>query len=94
MRKVHYLLTVTDSMLTSTGIARWLLGGGREHVGLIVGNDASGKTTFLYRLKFGEAVQALPTIGFNVETIDHPDGEKVTLWDVGGKLSSVDCNLY
>ncbi|QGI83986.1 hypothetical protein CEK26_010705 [Fusarium fujikuroi] len=66
------------------GIARWLLGGGREHVGLILGNDASGKTTFLYRLKFGEAVQALPTIGFNVETIDHPDGEKVTLWDVGG----------
>ncbi|CCT71903.1 probable ubiquitin thiolesterase L3 [Fusarium fujikuroi] len=65
-------------------IARWLLGGGREHVGLILGNDASGKTTFLYRLKFGEAVQALPTIGFNVETIDHPDGEKVTLWDVGG----------
>ncbi|KAM0075429.1 hypothetical protein ACKRZS_012518 [Fusarium odoratissimum] len=65
-------------------IARWLLGGGREHVGLVLGNDASGKTTFLYRLKFNEAVQALPTIGFNVETIDYPDGEKVTLWDVGG----------
>ncbi|KAF5664839.1 putative ubiquitin thiolesterase L3 [Fusarium denticulatum] len=65
-------------------IARWLLGGGREHVGLVLGNDASGKTTFLYRLKFNEAVQALPTIGFNVETIDYPDGEKVSLWDVGG----------
>lgn len=65
------------------------MGGGREHVGLVLGNDASGKTTFLYRLKFNEAVQALPTIGFNVETIDYPDGEKVTLWDVGGKLSSV-----
>ncbi|KAF4414824.1 ubiquitin thiolesterase L3 [Fusarium acutatum] len=65
-------------------IARWLLGGGREHVGLVLGSDTSGKTTFLYRLKFGEAVQALPTIGFNVETIDYPDGEKVTLWDVGG----------
>ncbi|KAF5228124.1 hypothetical protein FANTH_14591 [Fusarium anthophilum] len=65
-------------------IARWLLGGGREHVGLVLGNDASGKTTFLYRLKFGEVVQTIPTIGFNVETIDHPDGKKVTLWDVGG----------
>ncbi|KAF5660728.1 ubiquitin thiolesterase L3 [Fusarium circinatum] len=65
-------------------IARWLLGGGREHVGLVLGNDASGKTTFLYRLKFGEVVQTIPTIGFNVETIDNPDGEKVTLWDVGG----------
>ncbi|KAG5803687.1 hypothetical protein H9Q74_007234 [Fusarium xylarioides] len=65
-------------------IARWLLGGGREHVGLVLGSDTSGKTTFLYRLKLKEAVQALPTIGFNVETIDYPDGEKVTLWDVGG----------
>ncbi|KAF5644563.1 ubiquitin thiolesterase L3 [Fusarium sp. NRRL 52700] len=65
-------------------IARWLLGGGREHDGLVLGSDASGKTTFLYRLKFNEAVQAIPTIGFNVETIDFPDGEKVTLWDVGG----------
>ncbi|PNP61570.1 hypothetical protein FNYG_13720 [Fusarium nygamai] len=66
------------------GIARWLLGGGREHVGLVLGSDTSGKTTLLYRLKLKEAVQALPTIGFNVETIDYPDGEKVTLWDVGG----------
>ncbi|KAH7243654.1 ADP-ribosylation factor family-domain-containing protein [Fusarium redolens] len=65
-------------------IARWLLGGGREHVGIVLGSDTAGKTTFLYRLKFKEAVQTLPTIGFNVETIDYPDGEKVTLWDVGG----------
>ncbi|KAF9781072.1 hypothetical protein IL306_014112 [Fusarium sp. DS 682] len=65
-------------------IARWLLGGGREHVGIIIGNDTCGKTTFLYRLKFGEAVQAIPTIGFNVETMEYPDGDKVTLWDVGG----------
>ncbi|KAF4943226.1 hypothetical protein FGADI_13549 [Fusarium gaditjirri] len=73
-----------QSSINIMRIARWLLGGAREHVGLVLGNDASGKTTFLYRLKLGEAVQALPTIGFNVETIDHPDGEKVTLWDVGG----------
>jgi hypothetical protein len=70
------------------GIARWLLGGGREHVGIVLGSDTAGKTTFLYRLKFKEAVQTLPTIGFNIETIDYPDGEKVTLWDVGGKLPS------
>ncbi|KAF4336530.1 ubiquitin thiolesterase L3 [Fusarium beomiforme] len=65
-------------------IARWLLGGGREHVGLVLGNDASGKTTFLYQLKLGEVVQTIPTIGFNVETMEYPDGEKVTLWDIGG----------
>ncbi|KAM0549768.1 hypothetical protein ACHAPJ_009206 [Fusarium lateritium] len=64
-------------------IARWLFGG-PEHVGLVLGNDACGKTTFLYRLKLGEIVTTIPTIGFNVETLEYPDGGKVTLWDVGG----------
>ncbi|CAJ0541337.1 Ff.00g080000.m01.CDS01 [Fusarium sp. VM40] len=65
-------------------IARWLLGRGTEHVGLILGSDASGKTTFLYRLKLGESVHTIPTIGFNVETLEYSDGDKITLWDVGG----------
>ncbi|SPJ81497.1 probable ubiquitin thiolesterase L3 [Fusarium torulosum] len=65
-------------------IARWLLGKGTEHVGIVLGNDACGKTTFLYRLKLGEAVQTIPTIGFNVETLEYSDGDKITLWDVGG----------
>jgi ADP-ribosylation factor protein 1 len=30
---------------------------------LIVGNDASGKTTILYKLKLGEVVTTIPTIG-------------------------------
>jgi GTPase SAR1 family protein len=50
----------------------------------VVGNDACGKTTFLYRLKLGEAVQTIPTIGFNVETLKYSDGDEITLWDVGG----------
>ncbi|KAI8661267.1 hypothetical protein NCS55_00996600 [Fusarium keratoplasticum] len=65
-------------------IARWLLGRGPEHSGLIIGNDASGKTTMLYKLKLGEIVTTIPTIGFNVETLEYPDGGKITLWDVGG----------
>ncbi|RSL95192.1 hypothetical protein CEP52_012208 [Fusarium oligoseptatum] len=65
-------------------IARWLLGRGPEHSGLILGNDASGKTTMLYKLKLGEIVTTIPTIGFNVETLEYPDGGKITLWDVGG----------
>ncbi|KAG8667960.1 hypothetical protein FPOAC1_012802 [Fusarium poae] len=65
-------------------IARWLLKRGTEHVGLVLGNDASGKTTFLYNLLFGEIVQTIPTIGFNVETLEYPDGDKITLWDIGG----------
>ncbi|KAF5019405.1 hypothetical protein F66182_8605 [Fusarium sp. NRRL 66182] len=65
-------------------IARWLLGGGPEHVGLVLGNDASGKTTLLYRLKLGLWVTTIPTIGFNIETLEYPDGGRVTLWDIGG----------
>lgn len=35
---------------------------------LMVGLDAAGKTTILYKLKLGEIVTTIPTIGFNVET--------------------------
>ena len=34
----------------------------------MVGLDAAGKTTILYKLKLGEIVTTIPTIGFNVET--------------------------
>jgi GTPase SAR1 family protein len=51
----------------------------------VLGNDTCGKTTFLYRLKLGETVQTIPTIGFNVETLEYSDGDKITLWDVGGE---------
>jgi GTPase SAR1 family protein len=36
---------------------------------LMVGLDASGKTTILYKLKLGEVITTIPTIGFNVETV-------------------------
>jgi GTPase SAR1 family protein len=36
---------------------------------LILGLDASGKTSILYKLKLGEIVTTIPTIGFNVETV-------------------------
>ena len=35
---------------------------------LMVGLDAAGKTTILYKLKLGEVVTTIPTIGFNVVT--------------------------
>lgn len=35
----------------------------------MLGLDAAGKTTLLYRLKLGEVVSSVPTIGFNVETV-------------------------
>jgi len=38
---------------------------------LMVGLDAAGKTTVLYKLKLGEIVTTIPTIGFNVETVEY-----------------------
>jgi small GTP-binding protein len=51
---------------------------------LMVGLDAAGKTTILYQLKMGEKVKTIPTIGFNVETLDYK-GLNFTVWDVGGQ---------
>lgn len=36
-----------------------------------MGLDAAGKTTILYKLKLGEVVTTIPTIGFNVETVEY-----------------------
>lgn len=51
---------------------------------LMVGLDAAGKTTILYKLKLGEIVTTIPTIGFNVETVEYKN-IKFTVWDVGGQ---------
>jgi small GTP-binding protein len=51
---------------------------------LMVGLDAAGKTTTLYKLKLGEVVTTIPTIGFNVETVEYKN-ISFTVWDVGGK---------
>lgn len=51
---------------------------------LMVGLDAAGKTTILYKLMLGEVVTAIPTIGFNVETVEYKN-IKFTVWDVGGQ---------
>lgn len=57
---------------------------GKEMRILMVGLDAAGKTTILYKLKLGEIVTTIPTIGFNVETVDY-NNTKFTVWDVGGQ---------
>lgn len=50
---------------------------------LMPGIDSAGKTTILYKLKLGEVVTTIPTIGFNVETIPYKNID-FTIWDVGG----------
>merc|ERR1719314_9992 len=53
---------------------------------LILGLDNAGKTTILYRLQVDEVVQTIPTIGFNVETVQYKN-IKFQVWDLGGQTS-------
>ena len=61
-----------------------MLSGKQEKRILMVGLDAAGKTTILYKLKLGEVVTTIPTIGFNVETVEYKN-ISFTVWDVGGQ---------
>lgn len=51
---------------------------------LMLGMDAAGKTSILYRLKLGEEVETIPTLGFNVETL-HRGNLRLIVWDIGGQ---------
>ncbi|XP_064393833.1 uncharacterized protein LOC135341252 [Halichondria panicea] len=51
---------------------------------IMVGLDAAGKTTTLYKLKLGEVVTTIPTLGFNVETVNYKNVNFIT-WDIGGR---------
>lgn len=50
----------------------------------MLGLDAAGKTTILYRLHIGEVLSTVPTIGFNVEKVQYKN-VVFTVWDVGGQ---------
>lgn len=50
----------------------------------MLGLDAAGKTTVLYKMKLGERVTTIPTIGFNVETVEFHN-LSIMVWDVGGQ---------
>ena len=50
----------------------------------MLGLDAAGKTTILYKLKLNEKVTTIPTVGFNVETVEFHN-LSMTVWDVGGQ---------
>ncbi|GCA65282.1 small GTPase superfamily, ARF/SAR type, partial [Kipferlia bialata] len=45
-----------------------------------------GKTTILFKLKLGEVVATVPTIGFNVETVEYKN-ISFTSWTSGGSIS-------
>jgi len=58
--------------------------GNKEMRVLMLGLDAAGKTTILYKLKLGQDVTTIPTVGFNVESVTFKK-VKFNVWDVGGQ---------
>ena len=56
--------------------------GFKEYKIVMLGLDASGKTSILYKIKHGKNEQVIPTIGFNVENINF-EGFNLNIWDVG-----------
>jgi small GTP-binding protein len=70
---------------------------------LMIGLDAAGKTTILYKLHLGEVITTTPTIGFNVESVTYKN-LTTTIWDIGGQdairklwkfyYNNVDCVIY
>ena len=51
---------------------------------LMLGLDAAGKTTVLYKLKLNDVVTTIPTVGFNVEEVSFQN-LTMTIWDIGGQ---------
>ncbi|CAK0783876.1 hypothetical protein CVIRNUC_007076 [Coccomyxa viridis] len=58
--------------------------GNKEMRVVMLGLDAAGKTTILYKLHIGEILSTVPTIGFNVEKVQYKN-VLFTVWDVGGQ---------
>lgn len=56
---------------------------------VMLGLDSAGKSTVLYRLKFDQYIDTLPTVGFNCEKVKGSTGKAkgvaFTIWDVGGQ---------
>jgi len=76
-------ISVVVMGLTISSVLTRLFGKKQMRI-LMVGLDAAGKTTILYKLKLGEIVTTIPTIGFNVETVEYKN-ICFTVWDVGGQ---------
>lgn len=61
--KVNFLLLGRVAMgMIISGLFGWLFGKKQVRI-LMVGLDGAGKTTILYKLKLGEIITSVPTIG-------------------------------
>ncbi|KAI6657078.1 ADP-ribosylation factor-like protein 2 [Oopsacas minuta] len=53
---------------------------------LMLGLDNAGKTTILKKFNGEDIHDISPTLGFNIQTLEHRD-YKLNIWDVGGQKS-------
>jgi ADP-ribosylation factor-like protein 1 len=60
--------------------------GRKESRVLILGLDNAGKTTILHRINSNTVVSTVPTVGFEVETVQI-NSVKIQVWDLGGQTS-------
>ncbi|KAL4916397.1 hypothetical protein BDW62DRAFT_186291 [Aspergillus aurantiobrunneus] len=61
-----------QNKLTETAINKWLFGQ-RSYRVLVLGEDRCGKTSFIHRLKYNEALnEPTPTVASNVQTVEYP----------------------
>ena len=66
--------------------------GNKEMRILMLGLDAAGKTTILYKLKLGQSVNTIPTVGFNVETVTYKN-VKFNVWVSGSCVTAADLTV-
>ncbi|XP_077944912.1 E3 ubiquitin-protein ligase TRIM23 isoform X2 [Gasterosteus aculeatus] len=90
-KQQHQFTELADHIQLDAGIPVTFTKDNRVHIGpkmeirvVTLGLDGAGKTTILFKLKQDEFMQPIPTIGFNVETVEYKN-LKFTIWDVGGK---------
>ena len=53
---------------------------------LVLGLDNAGKTTILHRMHSNQVIETVPTLGFEVETVQVKN-IKMQVWDLGGQTS-------
>jgi len=78
------LFEAMGNLFSFLGAFKTLFSSKRDYRILLLGLDAAGKTTLLYKLKLAETVHTIPTIGFNVETVQYRN-INFTMWDIGGQ---------
>ncbi|KAK0065981.1 E3 ubiquitin-protein ligase TRIM23, partial [Biomphalaria pfeifferi] len=90
-KQQQQFMDIPDQILLEPMIPITFTKDNRVHIGpkiemrvVTLGLDGAGKTSILFKLKQNEFISTIPTIGFNVETVEYKNFQ-FTIWDVGGQ---------